>query len=85
MKNHNVLLVEYNKFEQLKNCGMEQDKNLKSVRLKIQQNAKENYLELQNQWDRERMQAFHDFLRWYKYNDVEPTIEAVKKLINFYQ
>ena len=30
------------------------------------------------------MQSFKDFLPWYKNNDVVPTPEAVKKMIQFY-
>ena len=85
LKNHNVLSVDYGKFVQLKNDGMEQDKILKKLRLKkVPQNAEENYLELQNIWERKGMQTFRDFLMWYNNKDVEPTLEAMKKTISFY-
>ena len=84
LKNHNVLSVDYDKFVQLKNGGMEKDEILKKLRFKkVPQNAEENYLELQNIWERERMQTFCDFLM-YNNKDVEPTLEAMKKMISFY-
>ena len=85
LKNHNVLSVDYDKFVELKNGGMEQDEILKKLRLKkVPQNAEENYLELQNIWERKGMQTFRDFLMWYNNKDVEPTLEAMKKMISFY-
>ena len=45
LKNHNVLSVDYDKFVQLKNGGMEQDEILNKLRLKkVPQNAEENYV-----------------------------------------
>ena len=85
LKNHNVLSVDYDKFVELKNGGMEQHEILKELRLKkVPQNAEENYLELQNIWERKGMQTFRDFLMWYNNKDVEPTLEAMKKMISFY-
>ena len=85
LKNHNVLSVEYDKFVQLKNGGMEQGEILKKLRFKkVPQNAEENYLELQNIWKREGMQTFRGFVRWYNNKDVEPTLEAMNKMISFY-
>ena len=85
LKNHNVLSVDYNKFVQLKNGGIEQDEILNKLRLKkVPQNAEENYVELQNIWEREGMQTFRDFLMWYNNKDVEPTLEAMKQMISFY-
>ena len=51
---------------------------------KIPQNAKENYLELPKNWKREGMQTFRDFVRWYNNKEVEPTLEAMNKMISFY-
>ena len=63
LKNHNVLSVDYDKFVELKNRGMEQDEILKKLRLKkVPQNAEEKYLELQNIWERKGMQTFRDIL-----------------------
>ena len=85
LKNHIVMSVEYDKFVQLKNGGMEQVEILKKLRLKkVPQNAEENYLELQNFWKREGMQTFRDFLMWYNNKTVEPTLEAMNKMISFY-
>ena len=85
LKNHNVLSVDYDKFVELKNGGNEQDEILKKLRLKkLPQNAEENYAELQNIWEGRGMQTFRDFLMWYNNKDVEPTLEAMKKMISFY-
>ena len=44
----------------------------------------ESYLYLQQLWKQEQMSSFKDFLRWYDNNDVAPTMEAMQKMIAFY-
>ena len=64
---------------------MEQNEILKKLRLKKSpQNAEENYLKLQNIWEREGMQTCRDFLMWYKNKDVGPTLDAMTKMVDFY-
>ena len=44
----------------------------------------ENYHYLQQIWNREQMNSFNDFLRWYNKKEVVPTLEAMQKMIAFY-
>ena len=45
----------------------------------------ENYSCLQCVWANRNMQYFSDFRKWYNNKDVVPTLEAMQKLIEFYQ
>ena len=44
----------------------------------------ENYQYLQQIWKREQMSSFEDFLLWYNNKDVVATLEAMEKMIAFY-
>ena len=44
----------------------------------------ENYSYLQSVCQNNEMQCFSDSLRWYNNKDVVPTLEALKKMIEFY-
>ena len=85
LKNHNVLSVDYDKFMDCKKRGIEKKEALKKLKLKtVPKNAEENYRELQNIWEKENMNTFHDFLKWYNNKDVVPTLDAMTKMIQFY-
>ena len=45
----------------------------------------EKYLHLQSVWENNNMRFFSDFLKCYNLKDVGPTLEAMQKLIEFYQ
>ena len=45
----------------------------------------ENYQHLQQIWKQEQTSSFKQFLRWYNYKDVVPTLEAIQKVIDFHQ
>ena len=45
----------------------------------------ENYQELQNIWEREKMSTFADFLKYYNNLDTEPFVEAVEKFLEYYK
>ena len=45
----------------------------------------ENNQYLEQIWKQEQMRSFMDFLRWYNNKDVVPTLEAMQKMIAFYQ
>ena len=36
-------------------------------------------------WEQEEIHSFEDFSGWHKNKDVVPTMEAVKKMVEFYQ
>ena len=85
LKNHNVLSVVYDKFMDCKRRGIEEKEALRKLKLKtVPKNAEENYRELQANWERENMNTFHDFLKWYNNKDVVPTLDAMTKMIQFY-
>ena len=64
---------------------MRDDDVLKKLKLKNRPlSAEDNYAELQNIWRSNNMQTFQDFLKWYNNKDVEPTSEAMLKMIDFY-
>ena len=44
----------------------------------------ENYSYLQSVWEKNNIQYFSDFLKWYNNKDVVPTLEAMQKTIEFY-
>ena len=45
----------------------------------------EEYQYCQRVWDEQGMQTFRDFLIWYNDLDVEPFVEAVKKMMDFWR
>ena len=66
LKNHNVLSVYYDKFMDCQKRGIEEKEALKKLKLKtVPKNAEENNRELQNIWERENMNTFNGFLKWY--------------------
>ena len=71
---------------QMKNSGMQAEAILKKMGLKtIPQYSEENYMELQNLWEREVKQTFRHVARWYNNNKgIEPTLEAMTKMVDFY-
>ena len=46
--------------------------------------VQENYKKLQDIWQKENMQTFADFLKWYNNLDVLPFVKATEKLSEFY-
>ena len=44
----------------------------------------ENYSYLQSVWENNNMQYFSHFLKFYNNKDVVPTLEAMRKMIEFY-
>ena len=79
-----MLAFEHEKFLQLKSSGMRDEDILKKLKLKNRPlSAEDNYAELRNIWRSNNMQTFQDFLKWYNNKDVEPTREAMLKMIDF--
>ena len=65
--------------------GIEEKEALKKLKLKtVLKNAEENYRELQNIWQKENMNTFRDFLKLYNNKDVVTTLDAMTKMIQFY-
>ena len=62
-------------------CDSETAKKLKFTEIPL--TGQNNYAYLQQTCSAEKMQTFRDFLRWFKRTDVVPTVEAMKKKIQF--
>ena len=85
LKNCNVLEEEYNTYNKLLMEGLSQDEALKKMQLDFVPNSgKENYDELCQIWESEKMETFRDFLIYYNNLDTKPFVEGVEKLIAFY-
>ena len=46
--------------------------------------GRNNYAHLEQVWSSENLQSFRDFLRWYDNEDIVPTLESMKTMIQFY-
>ena len=85
LRNFNPLEKDYNDFENLTTTGLSSEQAVYKLRLnKIPPTGDENYAYLRGIWVSERMKSFKDFLMWYNNKDVVPTLEAMKKKIEFY-
>ena len=47
--------------------------------------GKENYALLEKLWKMVKMKTFRDFFRWYNNKEIVPTLQAMKKMMKFYQ
>ena len=63
-------------------CKRKQENQMRFKKNSIK--CQKKYKELQNIWEQEWMQTFCDFFRWYNNKDVETTLVAMRKLIDFY-
>ena len=81
----NPLEIDYNDFENLITIGLSSEQAVCKLRLnKIPPTGDENYAYLRSFWVSEGIKSFKDFLRWYNNKDVVPTLEAMQKIIEFY-
>ena len=85
LRNCNPLDKAYSDYQSFVNSGCSSEEALKKLRVSsIPHTGQENYAYLQQVWKNHDMQSFKDFLRWYNNKDVVPTLEAMKKMIEFY-
>ena len=85
LRSCNPLEKEYLDFEKLLQSGLTLESAMQKLRLtRPPPTGKENYVYLVTLWEKEKMQTFKDFLRWYNNKDVVPTLEAMQKMIAFY-
>ena len=85
LKKVNVLEVDQKQYNELLSRGICSKDALKKLGLSsVPKGKEENYEELQKLWEREKMQCFKDYLKWYNNKDVVPTLEALQKMLNFY-
>ena len=86
LRDINLLEKDYNDFENLTISGLSSEQAVCKLRLnKIAPTGDENYAYLRSIWLSEGMKSFEDFLMWYFNKDVIPTLEAMQKMIEFYQ
>ena len=84
LRNNNPLEKGYNDFQNPINSGLTAEQAVAKLRTdRIPPNGAENYSYLQNACENNNLQNFSDFLKWYNKKDVVPTLEAMKKMIEF--
>ena len=65
--------------------GLSQESAMQKLRItRSLLTGEQNYAYLVEVWEREKMTAFRDFLRWYNNKDDTPTLEAMQKMIDYY-
>ena len=83
--NCNPLDKTYSDYQRFLNSGCSSEEAMKKIRVSsVPPTGQENYAYLQQVWKNHDMQSFKDFLRWYNNKDIVPTLEAVKKMLEFY-
>ena len=85
LRNNNPLEKDYNDFQNPVNSGLTTEQAVAKLRMdRIPPTAAENYLYFQSVWEKNNMQNFSDFLKWYNNRVVVPTLEAMQKMIELY-
>ena len=85
LRNSNLLEKDYNDFQNLVNSGLSTEQAVAKLRMdRIPPTSAENYSFLQSVWEKNNMENFSDFLKWYDNKVVVPTLEAMQKMIEFY-
>ena len=81
----NPLDEAYSQYQSIVNSGCSSEEVLKKLRVSwVPPTRQEKYAYLLQVWKNNDMQSFKDFLRWCNNKDVVPTLEAMKKKIEFY-
>ena len=86
LRNSNPLEKDYNDFQNLVNSGLTTEQAVTKLRMdrKPPTGAENFFKYLQSVWENNNMQTFSDFLKWYNNQNVVPTLEAMRKMIEFY-
>ena len=85
LHNSNPLENDYNDFRNLINSDLTTEPAVAKLRMdRIHPTGAENYSYLQSVWEKNNMQYFSDFPKWYNNKNVVPTLEAMQKMIEFY-
>ena len=86
LKNLNPSEKDFSQFKKMMESGNKELDVLRELGLKEKPlSGKENYALIEKLWMMEKMTTFRDFLRWYNNKDVVPTLQAMKKMMKFYQ
>ena len=85
LRSGNLLEAEYTDYVNLLKSGLTTEQAVVKLKLsKPPPTGIENYQYLLQIWKQEQMSSFKDFFRWYNNKDVVPTLEAMQKMIAFY-
>ena len=77
---------EFNMYNCLLRKAITNSVALKKLGLKSPpQGEEQNYQDLRKIWKMKHMETFQDLLKWYNNKDVVPTLEALRKMMQFYQ
>ena len=79
LRNVNPLEKDLSDYQKLLSCGLKTEEALSKMKLsKPPASGEENYQNLHDIWNLEKMCTFKDFLRWYNNKDVVPTLEVMQ-------
>ena len=85
LRNNNSLEKDFIDYEKLRKSGFDEQQALKKLQIKtVTPSELDNYNYLQNNWKKNGMTVFKDFLKCYNNENVVPTMEAIRKMIQFY-
>ena len=85
LRNLNPLEKDYSDYQTLLSSGLKTEEALSKMKLsKPPLSGEENYQYLLDIWNHENMCTFKDFLRWYNNENFVPTLEAMQKMLAFY-
>ena len=85
LRKNNPSEKEYNDFQKLDNSGLTTDQAVAKLRMdRIPLTVSENYSYVQSVWVIEVMKSLRDVLMWHNNKHVVPTLEAMQKMIEFY-
>ena len=86
IKRCNVLEEEQAAFRKLNEQGKSEQQTLQILRLTSKpKTGLENYQWLQQLWVENQWSIFADFLKWYNDLDVNPMIQAIEKMNDYYE
>ena len=76
---------DYNDFQNLVSSGLTREKAVAKSRMdRFPPTGLENYSYLQSVWENNNMLYFSDFLKWYNKKVIVLTLEAMRKMVDFY-
>ena len=84
-RNSNSLEKDYSDFQNLVNTRLTTEQAVAKLRMdRIPPTGVAKYSYSQSVWENYNLQYFSDFLKWYNNKEVVPTLEAMQKMIDFY-
>ena len=85
LRNNNPLDKDFIDYEKLRKSGFDEQQALKKLQIRnVPPSGLDNYNYLQETWKKNGMKVFKVFLKSYNKKYVDPTLEAMQKMIQFY-